>query len=84
MTKAERIAKKNSARYLGSYSRRARWYFNFMCYGHFSREQMVLSCRNFSRHTIEYDVEKDEYVRKFNRQWAIIACRFAKKICRMK
>ena len=84
MTKAERIAKKNSTRYCKSYSRRARWYFDFMHYGHFSREQMMENCHNYYFHNIEYDVEKDECVRYRHKQWAIIACRLAKKIHRMK
>lgn len=84
MTKAERIWNKNTTRYCGSYSQRARRYFELMYYGHFSQEQMIETCRHHYFHNIEYDVEKDKCVRKYHKQWAIIACRLAKKVHRMK
>lgn len=84
MTKAERTVKKNVTRHSSSYSQIARLYFKFMCYDHFSREQMMENCHNYYFHNIKYDVKKGECVRKPHKQWAIIACRIAKKIHRMK
>lgn len=84
MTKTERIVKKSFTRHLGSYSQRARGYFEFMLRGHFSRKQMLTNCHNYAFHSVEYDAEKDEYVRKFHKQRAIIGCRLAKKVRRMK
>lgn len=84
MTKKERINRKRLARYYGSYSQRARGYFELMYYKHFSQEQMIETCRHYYFYNIEYDVEKDKCVKRYHKQWAIIARRLAKKVHRIK
>ena len=45
---------------------------------------MLRTARKYIFHRMEYDIEKDCYIRKYHKQYAIIGCRLAKKIHRGK
>ena len=83
-TKKERIGKKCSARYCGSYSKMARWRYDLLVYGGASKIYMRWTARQYVFHRMEYDIEKKHYINKYHKQYAIIGCRLAKKIYRNK
>lgn len=82
MTKKERINRKRLARYWGSYSKMARERYNLLVYRGASKIYMRWIARQYVFHRMEYDIEKNHYINKYHKQYAIIGCRFAKKIHR--
>lgn len=80
MTKKERINRKRLTRYWGSYSEIARWRYDRLVYEGASKRYMLWVARTYVFHRMEYDIEKDGYVRKYHKQYAIIGYRLAKKI----